>query len=576
MKEPTRKWTNIALSMVLVTSLLTACTNNAGDKQSVNSEDVNQHATAEASKGNVVPEGAEGKYDPPIKLTTVRQQTSGVEYLPDQTLDNNVWTREFQSELGIELTNKWIVNNQQYPNKITVTMVSGDLPDFFEVNMQQFQTLAQAGQLADLSEVFEKYASDTVKGAYNESDGIKLKAGTIGGKLLGLALDGGNRDDAHVLYIREDWLKNVGRSAPTTIDELMDIAIAFAKEDPDKNGLNDTYGFALSKDIFGGFASVEGFLNAFGAYGFNPANGSGTNLMIQKGSDGKAQWADAQPDVKTALGKLHELFEAGAIHPEFSVMDGGKIGEQLTSSKVGMLYGAFWVPTWPINNMHHENNSVDWGVYEAPSANGTPTVVQSSSMPSRFMVVAKKFEHPEALIKILNYTTERLAGVKKDVSKYHTVKKGDKNYQIHTLVPISAPFGDRNQNYHYDVLAALKSGDKSKLDEEALMYLDQIEKFQSGDTTQWVGNKLWNENGVFATLGRYKKSSRIVMTAYTGPPTPTLVSRGPSLRDLQIKAFTEIIMGSKELDYFDDFVKQWQEQGGNDILAEINETGQLQ
>jgi len=32
----------------------------------------------------------------------------------------------------------------------------------------------------------------------------------------------------------------------------------------------------------------------------------------------------------------------------------------------------------------------------------------------------------------------------------------------------------------------------------------------------------------------------------------------------------------QKLDAFDDFAKKWQEQGGNDILAEVNASGQMQ
>jgi len=566
-----------AMLLLAVMVVASACNNNAANNNTKNNlNDGETTPPTNTVTEPTVPEGPEGKYDPPINITTVRQQTPGVEYLPDQTLDDNVWYREFASELGINLTNEWVVSTAQYPNKITVTMVSGDMPDFFEVDMQQFQTLAKAGQLADLTEIFDTYASDYVKSVFDEADGLKMKSGSIDGKLLGLANNGGNRDDAHSLYIREDWLKAVGRTAPKTVEEFIDVAIAFAKEDPDGNGKEDTYGLALAKDIFGGFASIDGLINGHGGFGFNPANGSGTNLIFLKDENGKAIFADTQPEVKATLEVVAQLFAAGAIHPEFSVMDGGKTGETLTASKAGMTFGAFFVPTWPISNMHKENPEVDWGVYQVPSLDGSTATVQSTGVPSRFWVVSKDSAHPEAIMKILNYSTERLSGEKKDVGKYHTIAQNDKNYQIHTITPYYVGTSDKNQDYHYQVVDAVKAGSDSSLDTEAKLYYEQIMKFRAGDTSQWAANKLWSEGGVFATLGKYKKDNLIQMTAYTGAPTPTLISRGPALRDLEVRAFTEIIMGAKPIEHFDEFVKQWHEQGGNDILAEINESGQLQ
>jgi putative aldouronate transport system substrate-binding protein len=576
-----KKRIHVLLVTVLLLSVvaIAACSNvdNQANKKNSDSSTEEQATPAPSESSEASPpEGPFGKYDPPIAITTVRAVTPNVEYLPDQTIDDNVWYREFASELGINLKNEWVVNRQQYPNKITVTMVSGDMPDMFEVNMQQFQTLAQADQLADLTDLYEQYGSDLVKQYYEEADGIKLKAGTVNGKLLGMTFDGGGRDDSHMMYIREDWLTNLGRKAPTTMDELIDLAIAFTKEDPDRNGVHDTYGLALMKDVFGGWAGVDGFINGYGGYAFNPANGSGTNLIILKDASGNPIWGDIQPEVKTALGKLNELFAAGAIHPEFSVMDSAKAGELATSNKVGISFGAFWVPTWPINNMHLENNDVDWGVYEVPTATGSPSVVQSTGIPSRFMVVPKSSKHPEALFKIMNFATEKLDGPDKQVDKYHTIKEGDKNYQIHTLAPIAAPSGNKNQNYHYQVMDAVNKGAPDALNSESKLYYDQIMSFRSGDHTQWVAHTLWDEGGVFATLGKYKQDNRIMMTSYMGAPTSTMVAKGPALRDLQAKVFTQIIMGAQPLEYFDEFAKQWMEQGGNDILSEIKESGQLQ
>lgn len=571
------RWKNIRLVTAIVALsamvIATACTSSGGNNDASPSSSAPASSSPTSSSGETVADGPFGKYDPPITLRTVRGDTPGAERLPDQTIEDNVWTREYLSELGIELKYDWIVNSAQYNNKIMVTIVSGDLPDFFEVNAQQFQTLAQAGQLADLSGVLEEYGTEQVKTNFTEND---RKAGTVNDQLVGFARDGQSRDDANMLYIRKDWLDNLGLEPPKTMDELIDVAIAFATQDPDGNNRNDTYGLAISKDLFDGFATIAGFLNGYGAYAYNPANGSGTNLIFQKDENGNAIYSDIQPEVKTALGKLQELFAAGAIHPEFSVQDGGKIAELLTSGKVGMTYGAFWVPTWPIQNMKKEDPSVDWRVYEAPSVDGSPSVVQSTSTPTRFMVAPKSSKHPEALIKLINYTTDKLMADDLDVTKYHTVTQGDKNYQIHTLAPIYFGIPDNNQNYFYQVEEALKNNDPSSINDQAKLYYEQVKKFEGGDYTQFAGYTLWGPNGVFDTLGKYKSNNRILTSAYTGAPTPTMLSRGPTLRDLQVKTFIEIIMGAKPIDAFDEFVEQWYAQGGQDILNEVNETGQVQ
>ena len=45
-----------------------------------------------------------------------------------------------------------------------------------------------------------------------------------------------------VMWIRQDWLDKVDMEIPTTLDELHDVLVAFVNEDPDGNGIKDTYG----------------------------------------------------------------------------------------------------------------------------------------------------------------------------------------------------------------------------------------------------------------------------------------------------------------------------------------------
>ena len=49
-----------------------------------------------------------------------------------------------------------------------------------------------------------------------------------------------------LLLIRTDWLKKLNLSMPTTTEELMAVAKAFAEQDPDGNGKKDTYGMNMS------------------------------------------------------------------------------------------------------------------------------------------------------------------------------------------------------------------------------------------------------------------------------------------------------------------------------------------
>ena len=58
-----------------------------------------------------------------------------------------------------------------------------------------------------------------------------------------LALWPGNRG----YVINKDWLDKLGLDIPTTLDEYYEVIRAFAQDDPDGNGKDDTYGFFVAE-----------------------------------------------------------------------------------------------------------------------------------------------------------------------------------------------------------------------------------------------------------------------------------------------------------------------------------------
>ena len=56
-----------------------------------------------------------------------------------------------------------------------------------------------------------------------------------------------------------------------------------------------------------------------------------------------------------------------------------------------------------------------------------------------------------------------------------------------------------------------------------------------------------------------------------GPATETLLSSGSTLDDILTEGFTKIIVGDKDIDYFDTLVEEWEKAGGAKATEEINE-----
>lgn len=562
---------------LLFSIALSACTKgNDSASESPSSASSSSPAASSSAPAPAAAEGPLGKYDPPITVTTVRKFNTELDFVEGQSWDDNPYANGLRDELGINVKNMWIVDDSQYPNKLNVAMVSGDLPDVFEVNLQQLQLLVEGGAIADLTEVYEKYASDLTRKSFAEGDGVVLDAVKFNGKLMAIP-NGGTlgREDSHFIWIRKDWLKNLNLQPPKNMDDVINIAKAFANNDPDQNGKKDTFGLNLDENLFNGWAGLDGFFNGYHAYPFNPGgkNGTGMNLMFLE-KNGQLDYADIQPEVKTALGKLQELYKAGAINPEFSVMDGLKSAELATAGKVGMSFGAFWNAGWPLSDLKDKDPKVDWGVFPLVSSDDKPVLKTSNAiMPVRFWVVSKKAEHPEAVIKFLNYYLEKNYGENRD-EKYHTMKKADgKEVSTWGLSPVYGGYSETNQNTFYAVQEALKTNDPSKLIPTDKTAYDNIVKYRNGDNKGWAGEVLYGSEdaSTYGILATYKKNNEFMTNAYLGAPTVTMTKSGPALKDEQVKVFTKIIMGEEPLEAFDTFVENWKKMGGNQILAEVNE-----
>ena len=109
-------------------------------------------------------EGPLGKYDPTLKLITALSSLDAtVKSTDDSNPDNNVWTRAYMDELGIDVENLWSANAAQGNEKINLAITSGDIPDVFRVNQVQFEQLVAADKLADITSAYDTYAGDFMK-----------------------------------------------------------------------------------------------------------------------------------------------------------------------------------------------------------------------------------------------------------------------------------------------------------------------------------------------------------------------------------------------------------------------------
>ena len=132
--------------------------------------------------------------------------------------------------------------------------------------------------------------------------------------------------------IRQDWLDNLGLQVPTTIDELTEVLRAFTEDDPDQNGLNDTYG--LSTYGMHNIYSMNYLSTIFGAFGAAP----GQQYLLN--DDGTVTTNVISDEYKAAVSYLHDIYAAGYMDPEIFTNSNSQAYEKFATGKMG-----FW-PCW--------------------------------------------------------------------------------------------------------------------------------------------------------------------------------------------------------------------------------------
>ncbi len=533
------------VSVLLVFGLIisfSACGSNS---------EVNSSETQKTSEATITaletpaPPDPFGKYEPAIELTSLKYSVTNQTFPEGQDIHNNIYTQEIEKVLGIKVKYDWVIDMGQYDNKLNLSIASGDIPDFFLCrDSKTFINLAASGQLADLTDAFQQYASDAVKEAADYfPEG--MDSAKFGGRLMALPLMvAAPFASGDVVWIRDDWMKKFNLQGPKTMDELINIAETF------KANIPGSYGIAIHKELYGGLNDIVGFANAYHAYP--------TNWI--KDASGQIVYGSIQPEMKKCLLVLQDMFKRGLIDKEYGVKDLNKVNEDLVEGKVGIEFGTNWNCYWPFPDLVKKDVNAIFKPYDIPSSDGKPVRVQAPWPVSQYFVVNKNCKYPEAAVKMANLYARFSLTI--DAADYNNI--GWDSGPLYW----ANPRGTRDINVN--VTAAITAKDPSKLNvEEKGVYESCMRWLDSKDPGSYGSYYQMGSEGSLSILNKCDEEGRIFITALKGSNPPIYAEKKATLDKLELDAFTEIIMGGS-IDKFDEFVNNWNSLGGDEATKEIN------
>lgn len=551
----------IVLVVLMLLSGVTACggsTNSAGSTGE-NISTAAKNTSTDAGKSDMKYDPF-GKYDKTVVMNIGRSNNTATNLPSPDTMESNLFLKFIEQKLNVQVKYEWLQDASTYDQKVNLAISSGDIPEVMIVYSEtQLRQLVENDMVQDITETFDKTASPFVKGFYDSYGDRKFTTAMFDGKMMAVpSLNPGYQFG--ILWVRKDWMDKVGASAPKTMDEVINLAKTFVDKDPGGNGSGKTVGFALQNWVAGSynsFPSMDAVFNYSNAY----------PRQWIKDTSGKYTYGSITPEVKTALGKIAEMYKNGLIDKEFAVRKSDDVNALLVSGKCGIFFGPWWTPYWPLADGVKNNPEADWQPYLAPLDQKGNFNVYRQDPHGAWIVVRKDYEYPEAVMKVLNV---EYTGIKKTEPEAAALYK-DLNVNWGTWpLPLQLDYDDMVPQQFAHLKVALESKDSSKLTMEELGFYNNIVKNNENpkkDIAAWSDSAA-RFNGMQVTSS--PDLVKIFENVFPGQ-TKTMETKWANLVKLENETYLKIILGEASIDSFDKFVQEWKAQGGDEIIKEVAE-----
>ena len=285
-----------------------------------------------------------------------------------------------------------------YNEKKNLAFASGDLPDvFFGGNLTVSDEIMYGGQgiLIPLEKLVDTYAPN-IKKLMDQNPEIKKSIITQDGHIYALPqIDNVPRDIVPTkAWINKQWLENVGRELPSTIDDLYNVLKDFKDKDANKNNSADEIPLTFDKTSL--FALRGALLPAFGILNMYNELNPGSRVDLK---DGTVRYVPVQPEYKEYIKFMNKLFSEELIDNEAYIQTAQQVTAKGNEGKLGAFAGAA-----PFLVVKMEDNENYVAVPPLTSTVNNKKVYPKNPGISRgAFAITKNNAYPEATIRWIDY-----------------------------------------------------------------------------------------------------------------------------------------------------------------------------
>lgn len=553
----------VAFGVTGIMLILAGCKSPAGFASNDNEE-----YNARMEEARTTPFGA---YPETIEYTLGKMTSVNNSNMPENdTYTDNAYTRYIKSVINVQNVDVFEANDSQYDTNVSMVISMGSLPDIMVVSSQdEVEQLVEAGLIEDLTESYNNCISDRIRKMY-ESYGDSLKdMVTYDGKIMALP-ETNITDGPNLVWLRKDWMDKLGLSEPHTIDDVVNIVKHFISEDPGNNGVDasgkpNTVGLAVDTDVTGecGYSSeflLDIIFACFGAY---------PKQWIMN-DDGEIVYGSVTDEAKEAFSYINSLYNQGVIDNDFLLRTSTNICELIENGLCGSFFGPWWAPNNPLANAVSRNPDADWQPYLIATDSDGTTSYHSQNPCYKYVVVRKGYEHPEIAAKMISVMFDKVRFDCTDSEEF-------KNYYQLNVEPTARPLSI-NVDYNNALSICYRNIDATISGRKNPDSLELLERSFYDACSEYIKNANKTSTQWAAYMSRIKACSLIaqdnikVVDSLYFKTTDTMKSHWWRLKAKEKEAYLKIISGEEDISYFDTFVKEWNEQGGQTITSEVSES----
>ncbi|MVO98641.1 extracellular solute-binding protein [Paenibacillus lutrae] len=434
------------------------------------------------------------------------------------------------------------VPNTAYDEKINATFASGEIPDmvgFMSTDLKnRYAKFAKQGAFLPLDDYIKdqptlKLVPDFVW------DSMR-----VNGKIY--AIPQYSPKYQTVTVIRKDWLDAVGMKVPTNYEELKQVAIAFTKKDPDKNGKADTYGVAMGLDINPNFNQ--------GPY-WDP------DAWYHKNASGEFIPGIIGPGRKETVQMMADLYKEGAITKDYAILNWADTNKEFYSGKAGIFIGTprGMSQAYMDGLLKIQPNAQFVHLEPFKDAYGNEGLQAGAGYNGMVVLNAKLAKEPDKLKKVL---------------------------ELHEFGRKFYADADKNEkNADFDWWSG-KAGTGYNMENGVAVNTKNFASDGLAPSTYFVDNTGWapkdtdvNYSLTYQTKplvdlvkgieDMYKKT-KLYANPINGLESAADVSKGPELKKYVMNEQVKMIAGNRPVSDWDKLVQEYMDRGGKEIVKEYN------